>query len=347
MRPPALPSVAALALLAALQPGSSFASSVEEVSRAVNIQQGNDLANVTAALVPASDCAFVASHADPDGRERRASVSRVTRAFAVSHPAGVSSPGLTGVVSHVRPVLLNYIDEEIFGAMSAAKVTPAPPSSDAEFLRRATLDLTGRIPDPGAVTAFLADPAPDKRSRMVDTLLASDAFVDRWTFYYDELFQNTAFASSGRIFPAGRNVWHAYFQDAVRSRKPWDTMARELIGAVGDTMVVGPADFLARGIQTNGPGQDTLDNLAASTGTIFLGEGAVFCTSCHNGAGHLDSINLWGSTVKRQDFWGVSAFYSRVALARTVNCVLGSVMTQCNHSRPTRPRRWPRGPSSL
>ena len=98
--------------------------------------------------------------------------------------------------------------------------------------------------------------------------------------------------------------------------KPWDVMARELIAAAGDTTGAGPANFLARGIQTNGPGQDTLDNLAASTGGIFLGENAIFCTSCHNGAGHLDSINLWGSTVRRQDFWGISAFYSRVSIAR-------------------------------
>ena len=243
-------------------------------------------------------------------------MSRVTQAFAASHPAAaaVAAGVLTGVTLHIRRV--NYVDDEIFGALDAAKIVSAPLSSDAEFLRRVTLDLVGRIPDASTVTAFLADPSGDKRSRMIDALLASDAFVDRWAFYYDELFQNTAFASSGRLYPAGRNAWHAYFQDAVRSHKPWDVMARELIAATGDTTGAGPANFLARGIQTNGPGQDTLDNLAASTGAIFLGESAIFCTSCHNGAGHLDSINLWGSTMRRQDFWGISAFYSRVSIAR-------------------------------
>ncbi|MGZ6988264.1 MAG: DUF1549 domain-containing protein [Thermoanaerobaculia bacterium] len=243
-------------------------------------------------------------------------MSRVTLAFAASHPVSPVLPpgGQTGVTPHIRRV--NYVDDEIFGALDAAKVVPAPLSSDAEFLRRVNLDLTGRIPDASTVMAFLADPSGDKRARMIEALLASDAFVDRWTFYYDELFQNTAFASSGRLFPAGRNAWHAYFQDAVRSHKPWDVMAKELIAATGDTTSAGAADFLARGIQTNGPSQDTLDNLAASTGTIFLGEKAIFCTSCHNGAGHLDSINLWGSTVRRQDFWGMSAFYSRTTLTR-------------------------------
>ena len=317
MRPPALPSVAAFALLAALQPGSSFASSVEEVSRAVNIQQGNDLASVTAALAPAADCAFVASHADPDGRDRRASVSRVTRAFAVSHPAGVSSSGLTGVVSHVRPVIANYVDEEIFGAMSAAAVTAAPPSSDAEFLRRATLDLTGRIPDAAAVTAFLADPTADKRSRMVDTLLASDAFIDRWAQFFDDLFRNTSNADSGQLYFTGRNALHAYFVDALRAKKPYDLVARELIAGAGLNTANGQANFSVRNIQQNGPAQDTYDNAGASVGSAFLGTNAIFCTSCHNGSGHLDSINLWGSTVRRQDFWGMAAFFAKVRMPRS------------------------------
>jgi uncharacterized protein DUF1549/uncharacterized protein DUF1553 len=287
----------------------------EEGESVSNVQSRSDLAAHDAPFAAMADCAFLPSHLDPDGRARRDSVSRVTRAFAASHPAVAATGGaLTGVTHHILHA--NYVDDEIFGALDAAKIVSAPLSSDAEFLRRVTLDLTGRIPDASTVTAFLADPSADKRSRMIDALLASDAFVDRWAFYYDELFQNTAFASSGRLYPAGRNAWHAYFQDAVRSHKPWNVMAKELIAAMGNTAGAGPANFLARGIQTNGPGQDTLDNLAASTGTIFLAENAIFCTSCHNGAGHLDSINLWGSTVRRQDFWGISAFYSRVSITR-------------------------------
>ncbi len=309
----------AAAALSALLPSGSSAQAAEEGESVSNVQSRSDLAAPVPpapTVAAAADCALSPSHVDPDGRARRAGVSRVTQAFAASHPAAavVTAGALTGVTLHIRRV--NYVDDEIFGALDAAKIASAPLSSDAEFLRRVTLDLTGRIPDASTVTAFLADPSGDKRSRMIDALLASDAFVDRWAFYYDELFQNTAFASSGRLYPAGRNAWHAYFQDAVRSHKPWDVMARELIAAAGDTTGAGPANFLARGIQTNGPGQDTLDNLAASTGTIFLGESAIFCTSCHNGARHLDSINLWGSTVRRQDFWGISAFYSRVSITR-------------------------------
>jgi hypothetical protein len=309
-------SAAAFTLFSAFFLTGSFADGAEEGAGPSNVQYGNDLAAFAGFAPAVPDCAFMPSHADPDGRARRADVSRVTLAFAPSHPASVLPPGgQTGVTPHVRRT--NYVDDEIFGALDAAKIVPAPLSSDAEFLRRVTLDLTGRIPDAFTVTAFLADPSSDKRARMIDALLVSDAFVDRWTFYFDELFQNTAFSSSGRLYPQGRNALHAYFHDAVRSHKPWDAMAREIIGATGVNTAVGQANYVVRQIQANGPIQDTYDNLAASTATCFLGMNAVFCTSCHNGAGHLDSINLWGSTVKRQDFWGMSSFYSRATAPRS------------------------------
>ncbi|HQQ76934.1 MAG TPA: DUF1549 domain-containing protein [Thermoanaerobaculia bacterium] len=253
-----------------------------------------------------SDCAFVPSHADPDGRRRREAVSRDTRAFASAHPAASS----TAFHPASRLKRVNYVDDEIFGKMEADRVPPAPRSSDAEFLRRVTLDLTGRIPDADTVIAFLADPSSDKRSRMVDMLLTTDAFVDRWTFFYDELVQNTNRSSTGTLWDTANAAYHAYFQDAVRSRKPWDVMARELITASGPNTTVGPANFIVRQFQNNGPPQDTYDNLAVATSRVFLGTGVVFCTSCHNGQGHLDAINLWGSIVKRQDFWSLAAFFS-------------------------------------
>lgn len=306
MKRPIRPVFAA-ALAAALGAGTAPGESPDR-------REGPAIPDASApAASAASDCAFVPSHADPDGRLRREAASRDTRAFAVSHPAAAGAPFQP--VARLRRV--NYVDDEIFGKMDADRVAPAGLSSDAEFLRRVTLDLTGRIPDAATASAFLADAFPDKRGRMIDTLLASDAFVDRWTFFYDEMFQNTAFGTSGRLYSQGRNAFHAYFQDAVRSRKPWDVMAREIIGATGVNTSVGAANYVVRQIQANGPIQDTYDNLAASTATVFLGTSAVFCTSCHNGQGHLDAINLWGSTVKRQDFWGMSSFYSRATAPRS------------------------------
>ncbi|HEV8269102.1 MAG TPA: DUF1549 domain-containing protein [Thermoanaerobaculia bacterium] len=290
---------------------------------------------------PAGDCAFRGA-SDPDGVAHRLSASRATVRFASSHPsalAALAAPlsgekgivvdpnGYTGVVPRgAKLPHANFVDDEILGKMEKDGITPAPLSSDTEFLRRVTLDLTGRIPDMATVQAFVADKTADKRARQIDLLLASDAFVDRWAQYFDDLFRVTAVppSGSGRLFPPGRNTWHAYFVDAIRSKKPYDQMARELLTGAGDTYQVGAANFFLRDQQSNGPIQDTYDNQASTTGSVFLGANALFCTSCHNGAGHLDQINVWGSTIKRQDFWGMSAFFAKTNFQRPAGYVPGT-----------------------
>jgi hypothetical protein len=267
--------------------------------------------------VPAHDCAF-GGLADPDGVALRREKARTTRLFAPSHPAALATaaglPGITGLRARIPHA--SFIDDQVFAALDAAKVSPAPLSSDSEFLRRVTLDLTGRIPDSATASAFFADVRPDKRARMIDQLLASDAFVDRWALYLDDLFRSTANADSGRLYAQGRNAFHAYFVAALRGKKPYDVMAREMITTHGDNTTAAATNFKVRNIQNNGPAQDTYDNLAADAGRAFLGLN-IFCTSCHNGAGHTDSINLYLSTVKRSDFWGMSAFFARATLRRS------------------------------
>ena len=86
----------------------------------------------------------------------------------------------------------NYIDELIDAKLQRIEVQPSAPVDDAAFLRRASLDITGRIPSPEAVRAFLADDTPtqDKRNRLVDELIASDAYVDHWTLKWGDLLRS-------------------------------------------------------------------------------------------------------------------------------------------------------------
>src|SRR4030095_16561706 len=74
-----------------------------------------------------------------------------------------------------RAAVVRRIDEIIAARLKAEGVEPAARSSDAEFLRRVSLDLTGAIPRVADVRAFLADERPDKRARMIDRLLDSPA----------------------------------------------------------------------------------------------------------------------------------------------------------------------------
>src|SRR5690349_4809477 len=73
--------------------------------------------------------------------------------------------------------LARKLDAQLDARFTAQKVTPAPQADDAEFLRRAYLDLTGRIPSPRDVHDFLADKDPDKRAKLIDELLDSPRYA--------------------------------------------------------------------------------------------------------------------------------------------------------------------------
>lgn len=324
---PGSPPVASLAIALAL----SLAAPARAIPPAFQAPEPGRAPGDPAEAAPAperaapSDCSF-AGTADPDGRRRREAVSKATVVFQASHtpsPNGGASALPDVPVKGVQPIKsgpiprVNFIDDEIFGAMAAANVTPAPLAGDAEFLRRVTLDLAGRIPTMAEVQSFVADTAADKRSKKIDALLASEDFVDRWAFWLDEQHRNTANADSGQLFAQGRNAYHAWFLDALRSRKPYDQLVRELISSTGSNVAIGSNNWMVRQVQNNGPAQDTYDNMAADVAAKFLGAGAMFCTSCHNGAGHLDLINLWGSGIRRQNHWEMSAFFAKIRLPRS------------------------------
>jgi hypothetical protein len=210
----------------------------------------------------------------------------------------------------VYPASVNYIDDEIFGKMKTDGIAPALPSSDEEFLRRVTLDLTGQIPDAATVQAFVADKSADKRTKTIDALLASDGFVDRWTMWFGDLVQNVQVSSNSREFAAGRNAFYTYIHDSIKANKPYDVMVREILAANGDSYASGPPNFWVRQIQPNGPIQDTYDNLAAESGSMFLGM-PMQCLSCHNGLKHLETVNVYLKSHSRYDFWGNASFFSR------------------------------------
>ena len=87
-----------------------------------------------------------------------------------------------------RPALAPAsIDTMIRAAWKSENVVPAPPVDDARYLRRIYLDLTGAIPPPDVVTAFLADHTADKRERAVATLLDAPAYAEHFTDYWDKI----------------------------------------------------------------------------------------------------------------------------------------------------------------
>ena len=210
----------------------------------------------------------------------------------------------------VRSPFGNDIDGEIFSKLAAAGIQPARLAGDEEFLRRVYVDLTGTIPTAAEVEAFLADTSSDKRARKIDELLRSPAFTDRWTMWFGDLVQNVQFSSSSREYYLGRNAYYTWIRDSIASNKPYDAMVRELLAGEGNSFQVGVANYVVRQLQNNGPPQDTYDNLAAHSAEKFLGL-PMLCISCHDGQGHLESVNWYLRGKTREDFWKMAAFFSR------------------------------------
>ncbi|MBY0507470.1 MAG: DUF1549 and DUF1553 domain-containing protein [Bryobacteraceae bacterium] len=205
----------------------------------------------------------------------------------------------------------NLIDELVFARLERDGVAPAPLTTDAEFLRRASLDLAGRLPQPEQVEQFLANTNPGKRSQLVDQLLASAAYVDRWTHFYADQFQVSSIYTQ-YIGLTGRNVFHRYLRDFVARDRPYRDLVFELITATGDTDRNPAGNFLARYYAPGNPIQDTWDGLTDVVSTKFLGY-KTECVSCHRGRGYLDRINVFLTRRSREDFYRMSAFWSRLA----------------------------------
>ncbi len=230
------------------------------------------------------------------------------------------------------------IDDCIQRAAEAAGVPLTYLTADSEFLRRASLDLTGRIPTREQVLSFLRDRTPNKREQLVDALLQSTAWVDRWTMFFGDLFENTQRTAQVNRYPLGRDSFHLYLRDSMVQNKPYDRMVREMLAAegtsdgrvypkrytslehfrgtygdyVGNPVQASPVAYLVGGRTTGGPIQDTYDTLAFMTAKHFLGNSFMDCILCHDGEGHLDSLSAWGAKAQRLEGWGLAAYFSDI-----------------------------------
>lgn len=256
----------------------------------------------------ADDCSYVKS---PENyREvvsrHRSSISQLTEMIAERF----DQQGLALVPPDNMP-RKNFVDNLIFGKVQSAGVESAPLCSDEEFIRRVTLDLTGRIPSPSEVTSFLSNQSANKRDLLIDSLLNSTEFVDKWALFFGDLYKNTSQSSNIGRFVGGREAFHKFIYDSIEQNKSYAQMATELITARGDSYVDGAVNFIVGGFVPMGPAQDTYDGYAVQTAQTFLGLSSMDCLLCHDGAGHLDAVNLWGSKISRADAWGMAAFFAR------------------------------------
>lgn len=188
--------------------------------------------------------------------------------------------------------------DRILDKSLADRSLPLPaPISDTEFLRRVSLDLVGLLPTTEALDQFLADPAPDKRSRIIRTLLADRiAYADHWLTFFNDLLRND-YSGTGFI-TGGRQQISGWLYDALLQNKPFNQFAQELI-APPTAASQGYID----GIRWRGEvsaGQTVEIQFAQSVAQSFLGIN-LKCASCHD-----SFIDRW----TLDEAWGMAAIYA-------------------------------------
>ncbi len=199
----------------------------------------------------------------------------------------VSRPGEARGSDPPAEALHSRIDR----VMDAARVgPPVAPASDAEFLRRASLDLTGMPPSVEEIRQFLADPAADKRARAVDRLLDSPRFARHWAITLDIMLMERR---------PSKNVtaeeWQDYLLAAARENRPLNQLMGELLRADGADPKVRPAArfYLDRESEPN--------LITRDVGRIFFGRD-MQCAQCHN--------HPLVADYQQSDYFGLLAFIS-------------------------------------
>jgi hypothetical protein len=183
------------------------------------------------------------------------------------------------------------IDALIEARAADAGVAPAPIADDAEFLRRVTLDLAGRLPEVADARAFLADTRPDKRARLVDALLASEANTTRLARFLLEL---TTGSRATYVWFANLFEYFEWLKGSLRTNGSYDRIVREILTARGQTDENGATNFVL--LNRARP-----DLLAGAVGRVFLGA-PLACAQCHDDP---------SGEFRREQFWGVAAFFAR------------------------------------
>ncbi len=214
----------------------------------------------------------------------------------------------------------NLIDEHIFGRMKADGIPHAPLTGDEEFFRRVHLDLIGRIGDPEALEEFQSSPDTEKRDKLIDELVGSNPFLNNWTYWFLDKSRSVA----GTIGTPARNLYYDYIYDAFQMNRPFDELITDLITAEAvSNWYVGPATYLSRcrilaPVNTEVMHEDTADEITVQLFKDFMGVN-LQCISCHDGARHLEKLNVWLTAKTREQFYQQAAFFGTTRVTRRAN----------------------------
>jgi hypothetical protein len=218
-------------------------------------------------------------------------------AAVLAFPSLLPAAAADGREQDVR-ALARRIDQRIEAVLKEKKVAAAPPSSDAEFLRRVYLDVAGRIPSVAEARAFLDERRPDRR-RLVERLLASPAYANHQSAVWRAALVPQSQTNTELQYVSLR--LETWLRNRIKANVGYDRLVRELLAtplpyqkspAAEDPPPV--AFFQANELKA--------ETLAGSVARLFLGV-QLQCAECHN-----HPFASW----TRKQFWETAAFFAGV-----------------------------------
>jgi hypothetical protein len=213
------------------------------------------------------------------------------RSALLTHEAWQNAP--------LTPLKSGEIDGLVNKELQATKISPAPRTTDEQFIRRVTLDLTGQLPLPAEVLEFVADPSSQKRARLIDKLLDSEKYAQHWARYWRDVIAARVSDRRGLVLAGAFERW---LVEQFNTNQGWDMVTRAMITAEGkcefdDEGKNGALFFLASRF-----GPDSANEQAAEASRVFLGI-QIQCAQCHD-----HPSDQW----KRVQFHQLAGYFARV-----------------------------------
>lgn len=186
----------------------------------------------------------------------------------------------------------NFIDNLVLKKLKALNIPPSPQCTDNEFIRRAYLDATGRLPTPVEVQNFLSSPRHDRRAKLIDSLLERPEYVDYWTYKWSDLL----LISSRKLPQPAMRAFSYFVRQSVAENKPWDRFAREILTVRGNTLQNGEANYFML--------HKEISDLTESTAVTFMGM-SLTCARCHN-----HPLEKW----TQDQYWSMANLFAQISI---------------------------------
>jgi hypothetical protein len=207
-------------------------------------------------------------------------------AFRATVPLGTTSPDYSQFVPK------NVIDTATLNQWKALGIVPSEPCDDAEFLRRASLDITGTLPSPSVVAEFCKDQDPEKRDKLVDRLLETPEYASYFATKWADILRNKR--EGNALVQHSTFSFYDWIRENLARNTPYDEFVRGILAANGTAETSPPVQWYRRLRAT--------DAFVDDTAQVFLGM-RLQCAKCHH-----HPFEKWS----QHDYYGFAAFFARI-----------------------------------